>query len=349
MDLNLSFLQQDNIVAEFKDLVELHSNDYSGDKDLSKASLLLVQNEISEEEKEISTNPRLSEWFRLITTKSCPLDCRIDINSITARALAKALWDDCQIKLLDLSNLGLSDKAGCYISRALKNNKTLVSLELNGNQLGPNTCIELAKSLTSNSTLVFLSLASNRLTKINDCKKQKEDCIEELAQAIANNTSLTTLSLYRCGIGHEPMKAICHAVCQNSSLVSVEIGYNEYDNSDVLLMNKQLEKNRTARELKLCQVAEIAKAKEIALQEEQLAKEKMEKEIQAQKYLEEQKQARAEARRIEMERLEYEKKKEWEKIVQIERIQKLEEERVNAKKKGKKGGKKGNSKKGKKK
>ena len=148
MDLNLSFLQQDNIVAEFKDLVELHSNDYSGDKDLSKASLLLVQNEIFEEEKEISTNPRLSEWFRLITTKSCPLDCRIEINSITARALAKALiWDDCQIKSLDLSNLGLSDKAGCYISRALKNNKTLVKLELDGNQLGPNTCIELERDL----------------------------------------------------------------------------------------------------------------------------------------------------------------------------------------------------------
>ena len=252
MDLNLSFLQQDNIVAELQDLVELHCKDYPRDKDLS-ADADISNVEIIE--KEISTNPRrLSEWFRLITTKtSCPLDCRIGINSITARALAKVLiWDDCQIKSLDLSNLGLSDKAGCYISRALKNNKTLVKLELNGNQLGPNTCIELAKSLTSNSTLVFLSLASNRLTKINgDCKKQKEDCIDELAQAIASNTSLTTLSLYRCGIGHEPMKAICHAVCQNSSLISVEIGYNEYGNSDVSLLNKQLEKNRRAWELVL--------------------------------------------------------------------------------------------------
>ena len=70
----------------------------------------LIENEIHEENHEISSNSRLSEWFRLILSQACPLECRIDVNNISARSLAKLLWSDTRIKYIDLSNMALSDR-----------------------------------------------------------------------------------------------------------------------------------------------------------------------------------------------------------------------------------------------
>ena len=303
----------------------------------------LIRTEILEEKNELlSRKPRLAEWFRLITNKSCPDECRIDINNITARSLSKVLWSESRIKVLDLSNMGLNDRAGSYIARALANNATLMKLELEGNHFGQQTCKELAKSLTLNNTLRFLSVGSNPLTKGDD---DKVDCIELLAKAI-QTAGLTSLSLWRCGIGIEGGKAICTAVAKSTSLISVEVGYNDFKPSDVLLMNKQLEVNRKARDERLAQETEIARKKEIIRQEELKLKEIEEKARQTQKWLEEQEKKRAEARRLELEQKEQEKQKEAERQQQLAHAQKMEEERINAtKKKSKKGKGKGKKKK----
>jgi hypothetical protein len=53
--------------------------------------IALIQTMIHEEKGEIMNDPRLSEWFRMIGEKSCPLVCRIDgLSNITARSLSKA-------------------------------------------------------------------------------------------------------------------------------------------------------------------------------------------------------------------------------------------------------------------
>lgn len=303
----------------------------------------LIRTEILEEKNALARKPRLAEWFRLIISKSCPDECRIDINNITARSLSKVLWSESRIKVLDLSNMGLNDRAGSYIARALANNATLMKLELDGNHFGQQTCTELAKSLTLNNTLRFLSVGSNPLTKGGD--DNKVGCIELLANAI-EKSGLTSLSLWRCGIAIEGGKAICNAVSQNATLISVEVGYNEFANSDVLLMNKQLEVNRKARDERLAQEAEIARKKEMIRQEELKLKDIEEKKRQTQKWLEEQEKKRAQVRRIELEQKEYEKQKEAERLQQLAHAQKMEEERINAtKKKGKKGKGKGKKKK----
>lgn len=174
----------------------------------------------------------------------------------------------------------------------------------------------------------------------------EDNCIDLLAHAIANNSGLTSLSLWRCGIGPEGGKAICNAVTNNTNLISVEIGYNDFDHSDVLLMTKQLEINRGARALRLSQEAELAREKERKSQEELMAKREQEKEDQNLKWLEEQKFARAELRQLELERQQQETQKEEEKRQQMKHIQKMEEERSNA---ASKKSKKGKYKKGKKK
>ena len=311
-------------------------------RELEQRKAELIRNEILEEKNALARKPRLAEWFRLIASKSCPDECRIDINNITARSLSKVLWNDTNIKSLDLSNMGLNDKAGSYIARALANNATLMKLELDGNQFGQQTCKELAKSLTLNNSLIFLSVSSNPLTKGGD---DKLGCIELLAKAI-QTPGLTSLSLWRCGIGIEGGKAICEAVAKTTTLISVEVGYNEFDDADVLLMNKQLEVNRKARDERLAQETEIARKKETIRQEELELKDIKEKERSTQKWLEEQEKKRAEARRLDLEQKEYEKQKEAEKLQQLAHAQKMEEERINAtKKKGKKGKGKGKKKK----
>lgn len=65
---------------------------------------------------------------------------RIGVNSVSARVLAKALWHNHVITVLDLSSLGLSDHAGSYIARMLNRNDNLAKLDLADNQLGPRTC-----------------------------------------------------------------------------------------------------------------------------------------------------------------------------------------------------------------
>ena len=305
----------------------------------------LLHNILLQEKDEIANNPRLSEWFRLILSKACPLECRLDINDISARSLSKVIWSDERIVSLDLSNQGLTDVSGCYLARALKNNNTLSKLELNDNLFSSKTTKELAKSLAVNNTLVFLSLASNPLTKINDNDDDgsTSNCVELLGQTLANNTRLSSLSLWQCGIGAEGGKIICNAISNNNKrLVGFEIGYNDFDTSDVILLKKQLDVNRKARNERLAHEAELLLAKEMALQEELKAKEAVEKEAQNLKWLDEKEAKRAETRLIELEQRQREKQKEEELRLQLERAKKLEEERVAAsKKKGgtKKGGK----------
>ena len=49
---------------------------------------------ILEEKESVLDDPRLSKWFELILARSGPLDCRITVNNVSARALAKVLYSD---------------------------------------------------------------------------------------------------------------------------------------------------------------------------------------------------------------------------------------------------------------
>ncbi|KAL7527566.1 hypothetical protein ACHAXR_002015, partial [Thalassiosira sp. AJA248-18] len=323
---------RDAMIAEAEQRREQHKKD-------------LIESLILEEKEHISNNSRLSEWFK---SKYTHFDCQI--NDITARSLARLLWSDTRIISVDLSNMNLSDKAGAYLTRALSNNNTLMKLELDGNSFGQETVKSLATSLSVNNTLTFLSIGSNPLA--NGQGEANQHCIEELALAISNNSTLTCLSIWRCGIGLGGGKILCNAVSKNTNLISVEVGYNDFLNSDIMFMTKQLDENRRARELRLSQDAELTKEKERALLEQQKVEQDRLKEERDRHWLEEQKVSRAESRRLEVEREQDEHQREEEKKLQMEHIQKLEEERVKAaSKKGKKGkkGKNGGKKKGKKK
>ncbi len=184
--------------------------------------------ELSEERQEIEANKRIDEWFRLVKNGFSPFLCRVDVNNISARTLARLLWSDSRIVSMDVSTMNLSDYAGAYIGRALKNNKSIKKLEMNENHLGSKTCTTLADALCCNNTIRFLSMESNPLTA-----KNGTDSIEALVKIIRDNNSLQHLGLWRCNIGIEGGREISEAMLSNENLTCFELGYNYWDFTDI--------------------------------------------------------------------------------------------------------------------
>lgn len=198
----------------------------------------MISASIAEEEAMISKNPRISAWFHMIQDKSSPICCRIDdLCNVSVRSLSKLISLDNRLVSVDASHMNLSDVSGAYLGRALQTNCTLRTLTMGGNRFSSKTCCTLAESLLANpdSALSFLSLDSNPL-----CDGSKES-IALFAKAISENKSLTTLSLWRCGLGINDGKLLAEAIVNgNSRLISLEVGYNKFDSSDVEAILKQL-------------------------------------------------------------------------------------------------------------
>ena len=229
---------------------------------------------------------------------------------------------------LDVSNLSLSDGLGEAIVRSLP--ATLVKLELGGNNFSSLTISALAVLLKKNTLLQHVSLDSNPLTSGNN----GIESFNVLAKSLGGNTALRTLSLFRCGIGLQGCSALSKALQHNTTLVSLEIGYNNCAGSDARSIKEQLKSNRKQYYDLL---AAEARAKEIErntsmLKLQEQKKVEMEKDVV--EWLADEKATREETRRVDMERQLNEQKEQAYKQ-RMEEINKMEEERKVAKKKKK--------------
>jgi hypothetical protein len=93
---------------------------------------------------------------------------------------------DCPLTSLDLRSTGFGDAGALLLARALKENKTLVALHLDRNEIH-NTGLELlADALTRNNTLQALGLKHNLF---------EDEGAEHLVSCIPYNNSLTKLEL----------------------------------------------------------------------------------------------------------------------------------------------------------
>jgi hypothetical protein len=87
----------------------------------------------------------------------------------------------------------------------------------------------------TNSSIRWLSLESNPLS-FGD-----QECIVLFAKAIGANTSLISLSLWSCGLSSDWGRLLAEAITTGASkLVSLEVGYNNFDNLDVEAIASQL-------------------------------------------------------------------------------------------------------------
>jgi hypothetical protein len=237
---------------------------------------MIMEKTIQEEQDELAKNHQIGMMIGIIKDNLVGEMVRLDVNSVTARALAKVMWVNTSITYLDLSNNDLNDHAGSYIARILSRNKTLKKIELDNNKLGPKTASTFGECLQINTTLTSLSLDSNPLCTIHDSSG-----IKGLANALSTNNSLVSLNLWRTGITAEVGSILASAIESNNKILFCDVGHNMINMCDIKKITDKLDDNVAQFE-----VRERLRRANILTEEEKLLKKQAEdNEIRKQKEL----------------------------------------------------------------
>ena len=112
-----------------------------------------------------------------------------NISDTGAVALAQALRDNSTLLWLDLSNNNISDGGAVALAQALHHNSTLNGLDLSNNNISDAGAVALAQALHHNSTLELLNLYGNDAIG--------KEGTHQLLQALTVNTSIESLILPR--------------------------------------------------------------------------------------------------------------------------------------------------------
>jgi hypothetical protein len=201
---------------------------------------MMMEKMLQEEQDELARNHQVGMMIELVKENSFAVSARLDVNSVSARCLAKAMWLNNTITCLDLSSNDLSDHAGSYLARMLKRNTTLKKLELDNNNLGKLSCIAFSESLAINNTLIYLSLDSNPL-----CTEDGIAAFTSFTEALSVNRSLKSLNLWRIGAGVVGGALISRNVLKNPQLLFCDVNHNGMEMKDIVMITNQLDKNLT--------------------------------------------------------------------------------------------------------
>eukprot|EP01118_Nematostelium_gracile_P008033 TRINITY_DN2638_c0_g2_i1.p1 TRINITY_DN2638_c0_g2~~TRINITY_DN2638_c0_g2_i1.p1 ORF type:complete len:511 (+),score=61.24 TRINITY_DN2638_c0_g2_i1:16-1548(+) len=171
-----------------------------------------------------------------------------------------------------LTELNLQgNKLDHNISDALRRNTTLTSLNLHSCLTGDDI-VKVCEALHNHPTLTWLSFANQfkfgskkeisaisellqtRIplkTLYSDGRSDNSDGIEDLAQALKNNQTLTLLSF--SGIGCKNKGAIAFAECLavNNTLTKLNLARNSIENDGIIAIAKSLEKNTSLQTLNI--------------------------------------------------------------------------------------------------
>ena len=206
---------------------------------------MLMEKTLQEEQDALAANHQSSMILEMVRENMVQSAIRLDLNSVTARVLAKAMWANNTITCLDLSSNELNDHAGSYLARILKRNFTLKKLELCNNQFGSRTCAAFGESLRVNNSLVYLSLDSNPLV---DRETQDTSGLKVMADSLRSNSTLTSLNLWRTQIPAAGGEHFANAMADNDSLLFIELGKNEIKMSEIKRVVDKLDLNLGAFE-----------------------------------------------------------------------------------------------------
>lgn len=229
---------------------------------------MMMEKTLQEEQDELAKSHQIGMMIEMVKENQIGQSLRINVNSITARSLAKAMWVNDTITCMDLSSNELNDHAGTYLARILKRNSTLKKLELDNNKLGPKSAQAFGESLVENKTLQYLSLDSNMIVTETDMSG-----LVALAEALRTNKTLTALNLWRTGITLDGGSALANALEENDKILLCDVGHNAIDVGDMKRIVSKLdsnlaefERNERARRLKEQIEAEKRKKEEDILE-----------------------------------------------------------------------------------
>ncbi|RYG67906.1 hypothetical protein EON64_06400 [archaeon] len=197
-----------------------------------------MERSLQEEQDELARNHQIGMMIDMIKENMMGTSLRINVTSVSARSLAKAMWINDTITCLDLSSNDLSDHAGCYLARILKRNSTLKKLELDNNRLGVKACAAFGECLSANTSLVYLSLDSNPIASESDLSG-----LTSLANALKMNKTITSLNLWRTNIPEAGGNILASALEVNETLLFCDTGHNFIEIGDVKKITDKLDAN----------------------------------------------------------------------------------------------------------
>lgn len=202
-----------------------------------------------------------------------------------------------KIKLLKdflLQEKNIKDSEGVEICKCLMGNDNLERLELDGNQVGPQTLIHLAELLKQNQTLRSIDLEGNNLTlrtnfdksKDKDASKDNRNTqgLENLAKALESNQTLLCLNLANCQLNESCGEFLCRMMERNHTIINLDLDSNPDMNlyhvrqiQEYLTRNKKaydderyqefIERKQMWRELNISNILQANKEAKKVLQE----------------------------------------------------------------------------------
>ena len=286
-----------------------------------------MEQTLQEEQDELARNHQVGMMIELIKDDAVASSIRLDVNSVSARSLAKVMWVNTCITSLDLSSNKLDDHAGAYVARILSRNKTLKKMELDNNDLGAKTLAAFGEALRVNEALVYLSVDSNPLFTNDDTKGSRA-----FAEALRANKTLTSLNLWRTGMKSADGELLASALDHNDQLLFVDIGHNGVKMREQKRIADKLDRNLAAYE-----ATERVRRDEAMTAEQRQKKiddelDAVRKEKELKEWLEQRREQRAEAKRVSQEEriTELQRQMEIKKKLAMEQAEKERKEREEA-------------------
>jgi len=152
------------------------------------------------------------------------------------RLLSKALRTNSTLTTLNLKENKIGDAGAQALSEALETNKTMTTLDLSDNEIGDAGAQALSDALMTNNILTLLGLKKN---KIGDAGAQA------LSEALKTNKTLTKLDLQDNSIWFKGLVAFSEALQTNVTLVTLTMWSNNFKKTVVLNLLEDLKTKST--------------------------------------------------------------------------------------------------------
>ncbi|KAG9061040.1 hypothetical protein KI688_007669 [Linnemannia hyalina] len=158
------------------------------------------------------------------------------------QVLSKALKTNSTLTTLDLFGNSIGRDGAQALSEALKTNSTLTTLDLKNSRIGSDGAQALFEALKTNTTLTTLNLTDNTIVNSG---------AQALFEALKTNSTLTTLNLTDNWIGPNGAQVLSEALKTNSALTTLDLSYNSIGSDGAQALSEALKINSTLTTLDL--------------------------------------------------------------------------------------------------
>ncbi|NWV00609.1 DRC5 protein, partial [Upupa epops] len=192
----------------------------------------------------ITALPYLEELHLTYGVKNCGMNFEWNLFDFTQQDccnLAAALKRCHSLKVFKLIQSKLDDDKTRLLVHNLLDHPSLVELNLSHNLIR-NRGAQAIGELINHSRLKILDLCNNQIDHLG---------AQALAQALAENSTLTSLNLRLNYLGNKGGEAIGHALLTNTTLKSIHLGSNNLSEPTAALFSQVLAQNTTLTSINL--------------------------------------------------------------------------------------------------